>query len=100
MRPGAISFGAQPSVRRLRKLACVKQRVIAKAERRPAKLDLGDYPYLPPANVKTPRLPIIWLWFSGPQHDGLGSCRQPCAAASFARASPATAQTASLPARA
>jgi hypothetical protein len=71
MRPGAISFGAQASVRRLRKLACVKQLVIAKVERRPpsasfssrqcrpepqagfARFDLGDYPYLPVANVKT-----------------------------------------------
>jgi hypothetical protein len=41
IRLGAISFDA------------VKQLVIAKVERRPAKLDLGDYPYLPTANVKT-----------------------------------------------
>ncbi len=53
IRLGAISFDAQPSVRRLRKLACVKQLVIAKIERRPANLDLCDYPYLPAANVKT-----------------------------------------------
>jgi hypothetical protein len=31
----------------------VKQLVIAKAERRPANLDLGEYPYLPAASVKT-----------------------------------------------
>ena len=31
----------------------VKQLVIAKVERRPARLDLDDYPYLPVANVKT-----------------------------------------------
>ena len=41
IRLGAISFDA------------VKQLVIAKVEHRPAKLDLGDYPYLPAANVKT-----------------------------------------------
>ncbi len=41
IRMGAISFDA------------VKQLVIAKVERRPANLDLGDYPYLPAANVKT-----------------------------------------------
>ena len=41
IRLGAISFDA------------VKQLVIAKVERRPAKLDLGEYPYLPTANVKT-----------------------------------------------
>jgi hypothetical protein len=33
---GAIGFAAPPSVRRRRKLAGVKQRVIAKGERRPA----------------------------------------------------------------
>jgi len=38
---GAISFDA------------VKQLVIAKVEHRPANLDLGHYPYLPAANVKT-----------------------------------------------
>jgi len=38
---GAISFDA------------VKQLVIAKVERWPANLDLGDYPYLPVAKVKT-----------------------------------------------
>ena len=38
---GAISFDA------------VKQLVIAKVEQRPAQLDLGDYPYLPAANVRT-----------------------------------------------
>jgi transposase len=38
---GAISFDA------------VKQLVIAKVERRPVNLDLGGYPYLPVANVKT-----------------------------------------------
>jgi hypothetical protein len=38
---GAISFNA------------IKQLVIAKVEHRPAKLDLGDYPYLPAANVRT-----------------------------------------------
>jgi Mu transposase-like protein len=38
---GAISFDA------------VKQLVIAKVERKPARLDLDDYPYLPVANVKT-----------------------------------------------
>ncbi len=40
IRLGAISFDA------------VKQLVVAKVERRPANLDLGDYPYLPAANVK------------------------------------------------
>jgi hypothetical protein len=39
--PGAISFDA------------VKQLVITKVERRPARLGLDDYPYLPMANVKT-----------------------------------------------
>ncbi len=71
IRLGAISFDAQPSVRRLRKLACVKQLVITKVERRPpsasfssrqcrpepqvgfAHLGLDNYPYLPVANVKT-----------------------------------------------
>ena len=38
---GAIGFDA------------VKQLVIAKIERRPATLDLCDYPYLPAPNVKT-----------------------------------------------
>ncbi len=41
IRLGAISFDA------------VKQLVIAKVEHRPVKLDLGDYPYLPAANVRT-----------------------------------------------
>ena len=41
IRLGAISFDA------------VKQLVIAKVEHRPAKLDLGDYPYLPAAHVRT-----------------------------------------------
>jgi hypothetical protein len=41
IRLGAINFDA------------VKQLVIAKVERRPVKLDLCDYPYLPAANVKT-----------------------------------------------
>jgi hypothetical protein len=41
IRLGAISFDA------------VKQLVIAKVEHRPANLDLGHYPYLPAANVKT-----------------------------------------------
>src|SRR4029077_5342117 len=41
IRLGAISFDA------------VKQLVIAKVEQRPANLDLGYYPYLPAANVKT-----------------------------------------------
>ena len=41
IRLGAISFDA------------VKQLVIAKVERRPARLDLRDYPYLPAPNVKT-----------------------------------------------
>jgi transposase len=41
IRLGAISFDA------------VKQLVIAKIEQRPVNLDLGDYPYLPAANVKT-----------------------------------------------
>ena len=41
IRLGAISFDA------------VKQLIIAKIERRPAHLDLGGYPYLPAANVKT-----------------------------------------------
>src|ERR1700730_6685105 len=41
IRLGAISFDA------------VKQLVIAKVEHRPANLDLGRYPYLPAANVKT-----------------------------------------------
>ena len=41
IRLGAISFAA------------VKQLVIAKVERRPANLNLGDYPYLPTAKVKT-----------------------------------------------
>ena len=40
IRLGAISFDA------------VKQLVIAKVERRPATLNLNDYPYLPAANVK------------------------------------------------
>jgi transposase len=40
IRIGAIGFDA------------VKQLVIAKVERRPARLDLDDYPYLPVANVK------------------------------------------------
>ncbi|MFZ0507720.1 MAG: IS21 family transposase, partial [Methylocella sp.] len=39
--PGAISFDA------------VKQLVIAKVERRPARPGLDGYPYLPVANVKT-----------------------------------------------
>jgi hypothetical protein len=41
IRLDAISFDA------------VKQLVIAKVERRPVRLDLCDYPYLPAANVKT-----------------------------------------------
>ena len=41
IRLGAISFDA------------VKQLVITKVERRPARLGLDDYPYLPVANVKT-----------------------------------------------
>ena len=41
IRLGAISFDA------------IKQLVIAKVEHRPANLDLGHYPYLPAANVKT-----------------------------------------------
>ena len=41
IRLGAISFDA------------AKQLVIAKVEHRPAILDLGHYPYLPAANVKT-----------------------------------------------
>ena len=41
IRLGAVSFDA------------VKHLVIAKIEHRPANLDLGDYPYLPAANVKT-----------------------------------------------
>jgi hypothetical protein len=41
IRLGAISFDA------------VKQLVIAKVEHRPANLELGHYPYLPAANVKT-----------------------------------------------
>jgi len=41
IRLGAISFDA------------VKQLVIAKVERKPANLDLADYPYLPAATVKT-----------------------------------------------
>jgi hypothetical protein len=41
IRLGAISFDA------------VKQLVIAKVERRPANRDLGDYPHLPVAKVKT-----------------------------------------------
>jgi transposase len=40
IRLGAIGFDA------------VKQLAIAKVEHRPARLDLGDYPYLPAANVK------------------------------------------------
>ena len=40
IRLGAIGFNA------------VKQLAIAKVEHRPARLDLGDYPYLPAANVK------------------------------------------------
>src|SRR4029453_1399554 len=43
IRLGAISFDA------------VKQLVIAKVERRPATLDLGDYPYLPVASSVVPR---------------------------------------------
>jgi transposase len=41
IRLGAVSFDA------------VKQLVITKVERRPARLGLDDYPYLPVANVKT-----------------------------------------------
>jgi transposase len=41
IRLGAVSFDA------------VKQLVVAKAEHRPARLDLGDYPYLPATNVMT-----------------------------------------------
>ena len=41
IRLGAVSFDA------------IKHLVLAKIERRPANLDLGDYPYLPAANVKT-----------------------------------------------
>jgi hypothetical protein len=41
IRIGAINFDA------------VEQLVIGRVERRPAKLDLCDYPYLPAANVKT-----------------------------------------------
>jgi len=38
---------------RRHQLRRVKQLAIAKVERRPAKSDLGDYPYLPAANVET-----------------------------------------------
>jgi hypothetical protein len=41
IRLGAVGFDA------------VKQLVIAKVERRPVNLDLGGYPYLPVAKVKT-----------------------------------------------
>ena len=41
MRLGAISFDA------------VKQLVLARIERRPARLDIARYPYLPAAEVRT-----------------------------------------------
>jgi hypothetical protein len=58
IRLSAISFDAQPSVRRLRKLACVKQLVITKVERRPARLGLDDYPYYRWPTSRRHRLPI------------------------------------------
>jgi hypothetical protein len=87
IRLGAVSFDA------------IKQLVIAKVERRPARLGLDDYPYLPWPTSRRHRPPIMRFSFPGGRHDGIGSCRKPCAAASFARASPATAKTADLPAR-
>lgn len=77
IRIGAISFDA------------VKQLIIAKIERRPANLDLGDYPHLPVANVKTTSAADYAVLVSG--RDGISFCRQPGAAASLARASFAAA---------
>jgi hypothetical protein len=85
IRLGAISFDA------------VEQLVIAKVEHRPAKLDLGDYPYLPASG--RPQPPIIWLSFPGAPRDDGGSARQPGAAAGSARPSSAAAQIADFPAR-
>jgi transposase len=53
IRLGAVSFDA------------VKQLVIAKIERRPVNLDLGDYPYLPAANVKTTSAADYMVLISG-----------------------------------
>jgi hypothetical protein len=53
--PGTIAATAALDAIRLNAIGfdAVKQLVIAKMERRPACLDLDDYPYLPVANVKT-----------------------------------------------
>ena len=53
--PEPIVVTATTDAIRLRAISfdAVKQLVIAKVERRPANLDLGDYPYLPAAKVKT-----------------------------------------------
>jgi hypothetical protein len=53
IRLGAVSFDA------------VKQLVIAKIERRPVNLNLGDYPYLPAANVKTTSAADYMVLISG-----------------------------------
>ena len=53
IRLGAVSFDA------------VKQLVIAKIERRPANLNLADYPYLPAANVKTTSAADYMVLISG-----------------------------------
>jgi hypothetical protein len=79
IRLGAISFDA------------VKQLVIAKVERRPANLDLRDYPYLPAANVKTTSAADYMLSCPGGRRDGVGSSRESRTAASSARASSASA---------
>jgi hypothetical protein len=74
IRLGAISFDA------------VKQFVIDKVEHRPATLDLGDYPYLPPPTSGRPQPLIIWLLFPRARDDDGGSSRQPGAAPGAARA--------------
>ena len=53
IRLGAVSFDA------------VKQLVFAKIERRPVNLNLGDYPYLPAANVKTTSAADYMVLISG-----------------------------------
>ena len=53
IRLGAVGFDA------------VKQLVIAKIERRPVNLDLGDYPHLPAANVKTTSAADYMVLISG-----------------------------------
>ena len=57
MQLGAIGFDA------------VKQLVLARIERRPARLDLARYPYLPAAQVKTTRRPTTPLCYRGAQHE-------------------------------